>query len=116
MIVLFNLYTFIQRIRTIEDVGLSAWISRFVDNSLSDPFSRKRYIDNSKHSLSSKLPKRVCVSDSIVKCIPNAQPEITGKHAKMKFVDEKEQEQWYEKIISSYNVITGKYSVYFLYE
>ena len=34
----------------------------------------------------------------------------------MKFVDEKEQEQWYEGIISSYNVITGKYSVYFLYD
>ena len=34
----------------------------------------------------------------------------------MKFVDEKEQEQWYEGIISSYNVITGKYSVYFSYD
>ena len=34
----------------------------------------------------------------------------------MKFVNEKEQEQWYEGIISSYNVITGKYSVYFPYD
>ena len=28
----------------------------------------------------------------------------------------KKQEQWYEGIISSYNVITGKYSVYFPYD
>ena len=34
----------------------------------------------------------------------------------MKFVDEKEQEQCYEGIISSYNVIAGKQSVYFQYD
>ena len=60
--------------------------------------------------------KHVYISDSIVECIPNAHPEIIGKSAKMKFVDKKEQEQWYEGIIFSYNVITGKYSVYFSYD
>ena len=63
-----------------------------------------------------KLSKHVCVSDSIVECIPNDHPEIIGKCAKMTFVSEKEQEQWYEGIISSYNVITGKYFVYFPYD
>ena len=33
----------------------------------------------------------------------------------MKFVDQKGQEQWYERIVSSY-MITGKYSVYFPYD
>ena len=87
-----------------------------VDNFLSDSFSTKRFIDISEHSTSSKLLKHVCVSDNIVKCIPNTPQEITGKRAKMKFLDEKEQEQWYEKIISSYNVKTCKYCVYFLYD
>ena len=40
-------------------------------------------------------------------------PEIIGKRAKMKFVDEKQQEQWYEGVISSYSVITGKYTLFF---
>ena len=62
------------------------------------------------------MPKRVCISDSIVECIPNAHPEIIEKHVKLKFLDEEEQEQWYEGIISSYNVITGEYSVYFSYD
>ena len=31
----------------------------------------------------------------------------------MKFDDGKGQEQWYEGVISSYNMITGKYSIYF---
>ena len=83
---------------------------------LSDSSSRKRAVDSSEHSLSSNLLKRVCVSDSIVECIPNAHPEIIGKCAKMTFFGEKEQEQWYEGIISSHNVITGKYSVYFSYD
>ena len=33
--------------------------------------------------------------------------------AKMKFDDGKGQEQWYEGVISSYNMITGKHSIYF---
>ncbi len=53
------------------------------------------------------------VSGSMVKCIPNNHPEIIGKRAKMKFVVEKQQEQWYEGVISSYSVITGKYTLFF---
>ena len=87
-----------------------------VDNFLSESSSRKQVIDSSERSSSSKLLKCICVSDSIVECIPNAHPEIIGKRAKMKFFDQKGQEQWYEGIISSYNVITGKYSVYFPYD
>ena len=31
----------------------------------------------------------------------------------MKFQDNKGGEQWYEGVVSSYSVITGKYSIYF---
>ena len=73
-----------------------------VDNFQSDSSSRKRGIDSSEHSSSSKLPKRICISDGIVECNPKTHPEIFEKCAKMKFVNAKEQEQWYEGIISSY--------------
>ena len=43
--------------------------------------------------------------------VQNIHPEIVGKRARMKFGDGGE-EKWYEGVISSYNVITGKYGVY----
>ena len=36
-----------------------------------------------------------------------------GKCARMKFQGKKGEEEWYEGVVSSYNVITGKYSIYF---
>ena len=44
---------------------------------------------------------------------PNTHPEILGKKARMKFNDGEGEDQWYEGVVSSYNVITGKYGVYF---
>lgn len=61
-------------------------------------------------------PKRqhhtVCVDNSAIKYIPDQHLEVIGKRARMKFEDESGT-KWYEGIISSYNVITGKYGVYF---
>ena len=87
-----------------------------VDNFLSESSSRNELLTVLNIHQAIKLSKHVCVSDSIVECIPNDHPEIIGKSAKKKFVNEKELEQWYEGIISSYNVISGKYFVYFLYD
>ena len=44
--------------------------------------------------------------------IPDKHPEVMGKHATMKFEDQSGV-WWYEGIISSYNIITGKYCIYF---
>ena len=52
------------------------------------------------------------VDNSVVQYYPNTHPEIIGKRAKMKF-DNKGEEKWYEGVVSSYNVITGKYGIYF---
>ena len=43
-------------------------------------------------------------------CTPNSHPEILGKCARMRF---KGEEEWYEGVVSSYSVITGKFSIYF---
>ena len=36
------------------------------------------------------------------------------KCARMRFDNEEGQEEWYEGVISSYNMITGKYGIYFV--
>ena len=74
--------------------------------------SRKRK-DQGTHS--EKAPKRLalCVDDKTVECIPNAHPEIVGKYARMKFEVEDGKEVWYDGVVSAYNVISGKYAVYF---
>ena len=68
-----------------------------------------------KRAASQSAPKRqaINIDNSIIECIPNSHPEIIGKCAKMKFQDNKGGEQWYEGVVSSYSVITGKYSIYF---
>ena len=50
---------------------------------------------------------------SVVKFFPNKHPDIIGKKAKMRFNDDTGEEKWYHGIVSSYNVITGKYGIYF---
>ena len=71
---------------TVDEKEQEQWYEGFISSYfLSDSSSRKRGIDSSEHSSSSKLPKRLCVSDSIVECNPNAHLEIIGKCAKMKF-------------------------------
>ena len=62
----------------------------------------------------SSAPKRQrqTVDNSVLECIPDQHPEIMGKHARMKFEDQSGV-QWYEGNISLYNIITGKYSIYF---
>lgn len=57
-------------------------------------------------------PKRIKVNEKTVECIPSTNPDILGRRAKMKF-DEGGEDVWYEGIISSYNVISGKYGIYF---
>ena len=53
------------------------------------------------------------VYNIVVQCFPNNHPEIVGKRARMKFEDEQGEDKWYEGVVSSYNVITGKYGVFF---
>ena len=55
----------------------------------------------------------ITVYNSVVQCFPNNHPEIVGKRARMKFEDEQGEDMWYEGVVSSYNVITGKYGVFF---
>ena len=76
--------------------------------------SRKRSKLSSEESISS-APKRQCqtVDNSRVECIPDQHPEVMGKRVRMRFEDKSGEEQWYEGIISSYNMITGKYGIYF---
>ena len=53
----------------------------------------------------------VNIDNNIIQCTPNSHPEIMDKCARIKFQGKKE--EWYEGVVSSYNVITGKYSIYF---
>ena len=54
------------------------------------------------------------VDNSVVKYFQNNHPEIVGKRARMKFDDGQGGDKWSEGVVSSYNVITGKYGVFFL--
>ena len=65
------------------------------------------------HSSNSPKHQTICIDKSVVECIPNGHPEILGKCARMRFDNEEGQEEWYEGVISSYNMITGKYGIYF---
>ena len=70
---------------------------------------RKRKSNDAHSSTSHEMN----VDNSVVQYYPNTHPEILGKKARMKFNDGEGEDQWYEGVVSSYNVITGKYSVYF---
>ena len=74
--------------------------------------SRKRSKFSSEENKSS-TPKHLChtVDNSMVECIPDQHPEVMGRHIRMRFEDDSG-EEWYEGIISSYNMITGKYGIY----
>ena len=53
------------------------------------------------------------VDNSVINYFPNIHPEIVGKKARMKFDDGHGGDKWYEGVVSSYNVITGKYALFF---
>ena len=55
----------------------------------------------------------VSIDNVITECIPKSYPEILDKCARMKFENEKGEEEWYEGVVSLYSVITGKFSIYF---
>ena len=75
--------------------------------------SRKRAAANLPSP--SNAPKRQAVSidNSVIEYIPNSHPAILGKCARMKFENEEGEEEWYRDVVSSYSVITGKFSIYF---
>ena len=67
-------------------------------------------------SRSISSPKRHCqsqVADNVINWIPNKHPDAIGKRVRMKFEVEKGIEEWYEGMIASYNIFSGKYTVYF---
>ena len=70
---------------------------------------RKRKSNDAHSSTSHEMN----VDNSVVQYYPNTHPEILGEKARMKFNDGEGEDQWYEGVVSSYNVITGKYGVYF---
>ena len=62
-----------------------------------------------KNTLNCSPPAKKC--NSIF--TPNPHPEVLGKTVRMKFENEKQQEEWYDGIIVSYNGHTTKYGIYF---
>ena len=74
--------------------------------------SRKRK-DEVPHA--NNHPKRLalCVDSKMVKYIPNPHPEIVGKRARMKFEVDDGEETWFEGVVSSYSLISGKYAIFF---
>ncbi len=54
------------------------------------------------------------MDNSIIKCIHNEYPEILGKCDRMRFECANDgKDEWYEGVVSSYDIITGRYSIYF---
>jgi hypothetical protein len=90
-----------------SEYGLPDHVYNFVAGGATAGNSRNRK-SNGVHSNNSS--KAMSVDNSVVK---NNHPEIVGKRARRKFVDGQGEDKWYEGVVSSYNVITGKYGVYF---
>ena len=82
-------------------------VDNFVAGGVAAGNLRKR---KSNSVYSSNSSKEINVDNSVVKCFPN-NPEIVGKRARMKFDDGQGEDKWYEGVVSSYTVITGKYRV-----
>ena len=62
-----------------------------------------------------KVPVNVniTVDNSTVECISDQHPEVIGRCIRMRFEDDSGKREWYEGIISSHNMITGNYGIYF---
>ena len=101
-----------QRMKYVPDKTSQYGPPDHADNFSPAQPSRKRK-DEAIHA--EDHPKRLalCVDNKVVKCIPNLHPEIVGKRARMKFEVEDGKESWFEGVVSSYNVLSGKYAVYF---
>ena len=103
-----------QRMKLIPDKTAQFGPPDRTDNFVVSSSRKRTKLSSQEYTNSCSAPKRQCqtVDNSRVECIPNQHPEVMGKRVRMRF-EEETGEQWYEGIISSYNIITGKYSIYF---
>ena len=57
--------------------------------------------------------RAVEVDRTVINLVHTCNPEMIGKRVKMLFTVDDHSDEWYEGIIATYNVLSGKYGVYF---
>ena len=76
--------------------------------------SRKRKGSPNKETPNEISKKRaVEVDKTVVNVVNICDPKVIGKRVRMLFNVDDHTEEWYEGIIATYNIITGKYGIYF---
>ena len=58
--------------------------------------------------------RAIGLNEAVVDVIPDNNPSAIGKKVKMMF-DVEGRYEWYEGIVAGYNIVTGKYSIFFPY-
>ena len=76
--------------------------------------SRKRKGSPNEETPNEISKKRaVEVDKTVVNVVNICDPKVIGKRVRMLFNVDDHTEEWYEGIIATYNIITGKYGIYF---
>ena len=82
-------------------------------SSAAQPIVTKKRKEAPKHDQATPAKKRaVEVDKTVINLVHSCNPEMIGKRVKMLFTVEDEDE-WYEGIIATYNILSGKYGIYF---